>query len=126
MASTPPDSLIDSGHGIGGADSRGGHLEGNIDIENIPTQLVHFVKVAIRLLLGWGSANADLTFLGLKLLFQASMDVNEAALQLLLSRGDVNPDSKGQCGVILLMVTAENGHKAVVRLQLGRDDVNPD
>jgi hypothetical protein len=83
----------------GGAESRGGQQDVDIDMENIPTQLVHFVKVATRLLLGRDGVNADPAFLGLKLLFQASMDGNEAALRLLLSRGDVNPDLKNRDGV---------------------------
>jgi ankyrin repeat protein len=126
MASTPSDSLIDSGYGTRGVESRCRHLDGDIDIENIPTQLIHFVKVATRLLLGRDGVNADPTFLGLKLLFQASMDRNEAALRLLLSRGDLNPDSKSPAGVTPLMTAVVNGHEPVVRLLLGRDDVNPD
>jgi hypothetical protein len=51
---------------------------GNLD--DILTQLVNFVEVATGLILGKNGVNGDPTFLGRKLLFQASENGDEAVV----------------------------------------------
>jgi len=47
-------------------------------------------------------------------------------VQLLLGRGDVNPDKSDKDYLSPLGYAAQNGHEGVVQLLLGREDVNPD
>jgi ankyrin repeat protein len=100
-----------------------GDLRG-FGVNEMPTQLVSFAEVAVRLLLGRN--DTDPSTLGRKLLLRASEDGDEVVVQMLLSRDDVEPNSRSMFGLTPLVMAAENGHEAVVQLLLGRHDINPD
>jgi hypothetical protein len=67
-----------------------GFVDGDIEIDDLLTQLVLLSRL-LRLMLRMDGINADPTFLGRKLLFQAS-DGHSAILQLLLQRKDIYPN----------------------------------
>jgi len=56
----------------------------------------------------------------------AAENGHEAVVKLLVERGDVNADSKDNCGRTPLSWAARNGHEAVVKLLVERDDVKAD
>lgn len=51
---------------------------------------------------------------------------HETIVRMLIERGNVNPDSVGECGRTPLSRAAQGGHKTIVRTLLERDNVNPD
>ncbi|MCJ1255063.1 hypothetical protein MMC24_002879 [Lignoscripta atroalba] len=56
----------------------------------------------------------------------AAENGHEAVVRLLMTRDDVEADSRDQYGRTPLSLAAENGHEAVVRLLMTRDDVKAD
>jgi hypothetical protein len=104
-----------------------GFVDWEIELDEILTQLVHFVEVATGLILGQNGINEDPTFLGQKLLFQASESGDEAVVQVLLSRDKailrllLGRDNVGADKA--LVIAAIRGHEAVVRLLLERNVV---
>ena len=50
----------------------------------------------------------------------------QGVVEILLKRGDVNPDKPGKDGQTPLGCAAWNGHEGVVKMLLERDEVNPD
>jgi ankyrin repeat protein len=50
----------------------------------------------------------------------------EDAVKLFLSRNDVNPETRDNCGRTPLSHAAEEGSEAVVKFLLSRNDVDPD
>jgi ankyrin repeat protein len=57
-------------------------------------------------------------------LHQSSREGNDIAVRMLLSRDDIDANSKDIGGVTPLMEAAENGHEAVVQSLLRRSEVN--
>ncbi|PWW80907.1 ankyrin, partial [Tuber magnatum] len=56
----------------------------------------------------------------------AAQSGHGSVVELLLQRGDINPDSSDVGGWTPLSYATESGHESVVKLLLERGDVNPD
>ena len=79
----------------------------------------------LETLLGWDNANYG----GSKkppLLQRAAKSGHESVVEMLLGRGDVDPNQQDRDGKTPLWWAALRGHEGVVKILLGRDDVNFD
>jgi hypothetical protein len=101
-----------------------GGLRAGSDADGILGKVVHYVKLAESLLPHKNGVNVDLNRLTWKL-HQSSRDGDDVAVQMLLSRDDIDPNSIHIGGVTPLMEAAMNGHEAVVWQLLGRKGVDP-
>ena len=56
----------------------------------------------------------------------AARNGHEGVAEILLGRGEINPDKEDKYGQTPLLYAAWNGHEGVVKMLLGRQEVNPD
>jgi ankyrin repeat protein len=99
-----------------------GGLRAGSDADSILAKVVCYVKLA-ESLLPQNRVNVNLNHLTWRL-FQALKEGDVVEVQMLLSRDDIDANSKYIGGVTPLMEAAENGHKAVVQSLLRRSEVN--
>jgi ankyrin repeat protein len=99
-----------------------GGLRAGSDADGILAKVVRYVKLA-ESLLPQNGVNVDLNHLTWRLI-QASKEGDVVEVRMLLSRDDIDANSKYIGGVTPLIEAAKNGHEAVVQSLLHRSEVN--
>jgi ankyrin repeat protein len=82
------------------------------------------VEAATRLRLGRNDIDSDPMTFGHKLLSLAVERWDEVSLRMVLTRANIDPNSKSACGQPPLVAAADMGNEVAVRLLLGRRDIN--
>ncbi|XTI92088.1 hypothetical protein V2W45_1496344 [Cenococcum geophilum] len=96
---------------------------GDFSVDDMPTQVVPFIKIITRLSLAIACPDPESLFSPTPLTVAAE-NGHGAVVRLLLGQYDVNPDAKDDRGQTPLWYVARKGHESV-RLLLEQNGVDP-